>query len=135
MNFKKSQRLVFGQSYHHGWKLYLEQPRNYTVRNDLKKEMKDEFINFDNLSYLWRKPIFNNTHTLYNQYANSWTIEQKYLEDNYPTQYFKRNADGSMDLELTLYFAPQNYFYLGLLISVVTALSYFLIFVATSVKR
>ncbi len=30
---------------------------------------------------------------------------------------YKENPDGSIDLELTLYFKPQSYFYLGIIIS------------------
>ncbi len=30
---------------------------------------------------------------------------------------YKENPDGSIDIELTLYFKPQSYFYLGIIIS------------------
>jgi hypothetical protein len=30
---------------------------------------------------------------------------------------YKENPDGSIDVELTLYFKPQSYFYLGIIIS------------------
>jgi hypothetical protein len=30
---------------------------------------------------------------------------------------YKENPDGSIDLEFTLYFKPQSYFYLGIIIS------------------
>jgi len=36
---------------------------------------------------------------------------------NFARNFYKENPDGSIDIELTLYFKPQSYFYLGLIIS------------------
>ncbi len=56
-------------------------------------------------------------------YANQWTIDPDYIKDNYSTDYYTQNPDGSVDLELTLYFKPQSYFYLGLIISGTTLMA------------
>jgi len=50
-------------------------------------------------------------------YANQWTIDPEYIRANYPKEYYRENPDGSIDVRMTLYFRPQSYFYLGLIIS------------------
>jgi hypothetical protein len=94
--------LVFLESFNKYWNLYLR---------PIPESHKGE------LSYLWEKPIFDDTHQLIDQDANSWIIDPEYIEQNFPGGYYKKNADGSIDVELTLYFKPQSYFYLGLIIS------------------
>ena len=72
------------------------------------------------LSKLWQKTIFDDTHKLVYDYANEWTIDPKYIKKNYSKEYYKQNPDGSIDVRMTLYFKPQSYFYLGLGISWIT---------------
>ncbi len=74
----------------------------------------------ENLTYLWKKPVFDNTHAVVYSYANKWIIDPVYIKDNFDKSYYKENADGSIDVELTLYFKPQLYFYLGVVISSLT---------------
>lgn len=44
-------------------------------------------------------------------------LSKEYIKANFDNSYYKENPDGSIDLELTLYFKPQSYFYLGIIIS------------------
>lgn len=111
-NIKKNSpgNLVFQDSFSKYWNLYLRPiSENYNGE----------------LSYLWEKSVFDDTHQLINQYANSWTIDPEYVKQNFSKEYYKENPDGSIDVELTLYFKPQLYFYLGLIISGATLLIYF----------
>ncbi len=55
-------------------------------------------------------------------YANGWTIDPEYIRTHYSREYYRENPDGSMDVRMTLYFRPQSYFYLGLIISGLTLL-------------
>ena len=50
-------------------------------------------------------------------YANGWAIDFQYIKDNYSPEYYTTNPDGSINIELVLYFKPQSYFYIGLIIS------------------
>jgi hypothetical protein len=59
--------------------------------------------------YLFKKPVSENRHFLVNGYANAWYI--------YPT---KVDKDGDGEFAVTLYFKPQSYFYMGLIISGLT---------------
>ena len=101
---------VFKKLYHKGWSLYI-------------KNNSSESINF--LTFLYRKPIFDDTHCLVREYANGWTIDPEYIKQNFSKEYYNENPDGSIDIELVMYFKPQSYFYLGLLISGTTLLGCF----------
>jgi len=79
-----------------------------------------QFFEGEELSYFWKKPIFDDTHRLVDQYANGWTIDPEYIKQNFSKEYYTENPDGSIDVEITLYFKPQSYFYLGLIISGLT---------------
>ncbi|MBA4319920.1 MAG: hypothetical protein C0412_16090 [Flavobacterium sp.] len=74
------------------------------------------------LKYLYQKPIFDDTHKIFNEYANQWMIDPEYIKQNFSKDYYNENPDGSIDINLTLYFKPQSYFYLGLIISITTLL-------------
>ena len=78
---------------------------------------QEKFYQGDELSYLWRDGIFTESHSLLNDLFNKWTIDPKYIKQNFSKDYYKENPDGSINVELTLYFKPQSYFYLGLIIS------------------
>ena len=121
--------LYFLQTYHNNWKLYLKpinsntkdcnviQEYNNDGKNIKECEHTQKFFEGEELSYLWKKPIFEDTHQLVYDYANQWTIDPEYIKANYDNSYYKENPDGSIDIELTLYFKPQSYFYLGIIIS------------------
>lgn len=111
-NIKKDSpgNLVFQDPFNKYWHLYLR-----PISESRNKE----------LSYLWQRPVFDDTHQLINQYANSWTIDPEYIKQNFSKEYYQENPDGSIDIEMTLYFKPQSYFYLGLIISGVVLLAFF----------
>ena len=44
-------------------------------------------------------------------------------KDNFSRDYYTENPDGSINIELVMYFKPQSYFYLGLIISGTTFIS------------
>ena len=50
---------------------------------------------------------------------NKWVIDPSYIKNNFDKSFYKLNNDGSIDIQLVLYFEPQNYFYLGLFISLI----------------
>ena len=51
------------------------------------------------------------------KFVNSFELSKEYIKANFDKSMYKENQDGSIDLELTLYFKPQSYFYLGIIIS------------------
>jgi len=139
--------LTFFEAFNKYWNLYLEPFSekdfcNNGIYNDntfnvIKCQYKQKIVEKGELSYLWKKPIFDNTHKLVYDYANQWTIDPDYIKANFDKSYYKENPDGSIDLELTLYFKPQSYFYLGLIISGTTLLGCvgYLIFIEVKKRK
>jgi hypothetical protein len=130
-NITSTQELSFLESLNDGWKLYIDQnPTNSWCEqsqgydNDVVEcQPKQKFFEGEELTYLYKKPIFDNTHSLIDGYANGWIIDPNYIKQNFDPSYYKENPDGSIDIELTLYFKPQSYFDLGLIISGATLLA------------
>lgn len=88
LHLKKTQILHFLSNYHQGWGLYLGGVE-----------------------------ILRDKHRLSDGWANSWVINPEYIKENFPKKYYQENSDGSIDVDLILYFKPQLNFYRGLLIS------------------
>jgi len=63
--------------------------------------------------------ISDDKHFELDGFLNGWFVEPETLCAN-DNKACTKNADGSYDLELTIEFFPQRWFYLGLLISGVT---------------
>lgn len=127
---KGSQSLLFNDSYHPGWKLYLTPQLDFRCTNKkLNKELaaaecieKQELIPVDDVMLLTQKQVFNNTHKE-NVSTNMWDINPEYIKKNYGNNYYRINKDGTIDFNVTLYFLPQIYFYFGVVISTLTLLS------------
>ena len=142
LNIGRKAKIVFNQSYNAQWKLFIkgipadnwcEEMYNYDVSeyvaslfdqsiviNNAKiSECKNTpiFAEGNELSYLWQTPSFEKTHEIINKYANSWAIDSAYIKANYSKDYYKVNSDGSIDVDFVLYFMPQSYFYIGLIIT------------------
>jgi hypothetical protein len=128
-NLDQVSQLDFLNKKNIGWKLYLNpinsntkdcnviQEYNNEGKNIKECEHTQKFFEGEELSYLWRQPVFEDSHQLVYDYANQWTIDPEYIKANFDKSMYKENPDGSIDLELTLYFKPQSYFYLGIIIS------------------
>ena len=108
-NIKHPQQFSFIDSFSSGWKLYPEKYRNSALQNN-------------ELSFLFRQNIYENSHTILNKYANQWTINPFELKKNFSPAYYHVNPDGSIDMKLVLYFEPQENFYIGVTISIITVL-------------
>lgn len=72
-------------------------------------------------NFSWITVLINKDYMLSdkNHLKNDATLNSYYLNPNKICEEFecKKNNDGSYDIDLTLYFAPQSYMYLGLIIS------------------
>jgi hypothetical protein len=128
-NLSTTQALSFVDSYHSGWKLFLQKNPSFSFcQNPLKNnkigssecKAENEFFNIKDLSYSFEKPIFDPSHSLEYGYANKWKVDPQFIKSNFDNNYFKLNKDGSIDVEFVLYFVPQNYFYFGIMVSVIS---------------
>jgi hypothetical protein len=111
---KDTTLLNFLEGFNKQYKLYLDnQNSNIQHYNDTQFKYATQ----RDTNILFQKPLFEDTHKLVYDYANQWTIDPEYIKANFDKSMYKENLDGSIDLELTLYFKPQSYFYLGIIIS------------------
>lgn len=128
---KKDSKLIYFEAFHPGRKLYINWSTTCTLLKKIDHQTRrlgrecskiNTFFQWEELKYLREKPIFDETHHLVNDYANGRTLDADYIKKNFPKDYYKENPDGSIDVNLTLYFSPQSYFYLWLGVSGLTFL-------------
>jgi len=110
-------------------------PTEYKIKINNLKEV--EYLNFvekyDNNweirigDFDWKAALYNKSyfldekkHTKSDIGFNSFELSREYIKANFDHSMYYENPDGSIDLELTLYFRPQSYFYLGIIISIIT---------------
>lgn len=111
--------LVFSESFHEGWKLYINGLKNdeltdygETVASYFNGEIKEgthRNIFLENVTFeTWgKKPIPEERHLFTNGYANSWYITPE-------------DSEGKQNYEIILEFVPQRLFYIGLFVSFLT---------------
>lgn len=139
----ENQQLNFLQSFNFWWELYIEEYNLFKCEKEIKykynvSECKTDKKN-NRLIIFRDNPVFKETHKRTYWYANSWELNWNYIKnyvkenyweelisDGYPKKlqnwkkdykYYLENEDWSIDIVLSLYFKPQSYFYLWLLIS------------------
>jgi hypothetical protein len=110
-------------------------PTEYKIKINNLKEV--EYLNFvekyDNNwkirigDFDWKAALYNKSyfldekqHTKSDIGFNSFKLSREYIKANFDNSVYYENPDGSIDLELTLYFRPQSYFYLGIITSIIT---------------
>jgi hypothetical protein len=125
-NLKNPQELIFNDTFNADWKFYLQKKPNSSfcdmggslkLNNSVQCKSKFSFFSFDELSYLWNNSIFDKSHTVLNEFSNKWVIDPGYVKKFYNSDYYTVNKDGSVNIELILYFKEQLYFYYGLAIT------------------
>ena len=133
-NLKNKQDLLFFESFHPGWKLYVSRKdpdcissKNFVAKEDSIYECsyKNNLYEGEEISYLWKKTVFENTHSSFDESFNKWIIDPAIIKEK-PFDYTK-NKDGSINMSLILYFNPQSYFYLGSILSLTVFLIGFII--------
>lgn len=108
--------LTFSESFHIGWKAYIDDYirdcksiATYDSLNVIECQPESDFFEIKDLTRIFGESIPEENHLVVNGYANGWYINSEELGvgDNFT---------------ITLYFKPQSYFYIGLIISGMTFL-------------
>lgn len=124
MHLTSVDELQFLDSYHDGWKLYLERYEEPTqCKNSIIKVMQgvsecssaDGLFQLSELSYLFKPRLAEKTHIFSPKYNNMWKIDPKDIQRDYNTTFYKKNRDGSIDIKVAVYFLPQEGFYVGII--------------------
>ncbi len=127
--------LVFSESFHPDWKLYLSQSSisekydnyfNKMIASYFNGEITEGshlniFLNKDTFETWAKKPIALDRHYLINGYANAWNITPQ-------------DVQGKTDYELIVEYAPQNIFLVCSLVSLITFFGCLLFLTKNSVK-
>lgn len=121
VNLKEAKQpfvLIFLESYQRGWKAYINADKVPCVPaksyNNIKVTECMQYLRLFDSNDLIRpfKPsVPESSHFLVNGYANGWYIDPKKLD-----------LVGDGEFSLTLYYEPQTYYYIGLIISLTTLL-------------
>lgn len=131
-NLKNNQRLVFHDTFHQGWGIFLEKEPKYdfcsVLYNNPKTKTieckpKEELFELHDLIFSFLKPITNQSETSAENNNNEWNLSSELIKSKFGKEFYVLNKDGSIDIELTLYFRPQNYFYFGIFISIAAFLA------------
>lgn len=128
-NLKSKQDLVFLESYHSGWKLYLVANSRY----DMGVEQK--FFEKNELFAPFRRPVFEENHNEYGSYGNKWILDSSLIKSKFNKSFYRQNKDGSIDLEMIMYFRPQLYFYLGVVMTLITLTTSIIFLLRNSEKK
>lgn len=123
----EQQSLVFKDTFNLGWKLYLDRPSGLSdcqgVADGLPANIREcgrenHLFDWEDVRYLWRNNLSFIHRPGKGDISNEWAIDRQVIKEASENDYVK-NPDGSIDVEMTLYFYPQLYFYLGIFISIV----------------
>jgi hypothetical protein len=114
MNIKEKTPIIFRDAYSMGWKLF-QSGNNNSERGD-----DGHLFDPNEISYLFKNNVFENSHVSYGEYGNEWILDPAYIKNNFDNKSYTLNKDGSINLTLALYFVPQLYFYIGVLITILT---------------
>lgn len=120
--------LVFLESFHPGWGIYLSDIKagNKLILADLFSEKIKGSVQNDNLpdgnffEPWFYKKLAQTDHLLVNSFANSWTIKPDKICTS--SSSCIKNADNSYDFELLIFFEPQKLADLGYFVSLITIL-------------
>jgi len=113
-NAKEPFYLIFSETYHSGWQVYINTDTvqcnpitTYETVEVTECQHEYKFFEVKDLSRLIDESIPEENHFVVNGYANAWYIDPQEL------------GTGE-NFTVTLYFKPQSYFYIGLIISCLT---------------
>lgn len=101
-NISEPTYINFSEKYHPDWKMYAGEFHWFDVLRKKDYFFADKF------------------HSENDAQLNSFFVDPEYIKKNLPTTSYDVNTDGSVDVDLTLYFKPQAYYFLGLLASIST---------------
>ncbi|MBI9030491.1 hypothetical protein JEZ13_00605 [bacterium] len=110
-NAKEPFYLIFSETYHPSWQMYIttdtmqcEPITIYDTVNVTECQSESKFFNFNDLNRIIDEPISEENHFVVDTYANAWYIDPHKL-------------DTGENFIATIYYMPQTYFIIGLVIS------------------
>jgi len=123
-NLSEKTNIEFYQIFESSWKIFANAEPHYDLysknwfyemANAVECKSDFKMIESEDFTYLFQKPLFDESHSMIKDYANNWKVDPGYIKENLPEDSYKLNKDGSIDIELTIYYKNQIIFYVGLI--------------------
>lgn len=127
-SLKDQTDLTFRNSFDKNWKIYLDQKGSFDCSDGQKENGAIECLapiknlSGDELTNFSRQSFADETHSVAFEYANHWTLDRDKIESS-GKDYYKKNEDGSVDVNLTLYYRPESNFVVFVGVSLLTILA------------
>jgi len=131
-NLKNKCTLYYKKTFSNYWNIYLNKFNNnqefnyinhkYDAFNSIEYSGNQPIFDVNNFKTIFLKKIFNNSHSIFDDYGNSWILDKNYIINNFPNSFYKINSDGSIDIEIILSNDIQLFFYLGIILTLITLL-------------
>ena len=124
--------LKFLNNFQNSWKIYLSKySRDFFIKNEQLNintyPKKKIFFEGDELKLFTKKPLFEESHKINKNWDNQWIIDPQYIKDNYSDSYYSQNSDGSINIQLVLYYKMQSYLYVGFIVFGFISITFFFI--------
>jgi len=137
-NASESFPLIFSESFHPAWKIYVAPDLAGQGTGQFISENNQGTVQNDNLNgghfydLMFRKPVLDDKHLLINGFANAWWVD---INELVKQGKITKNADGTYNFSVYIEFEPQKYFYIGLGISGITLIGCLTYLVYDFIKR
>jgi hypothetical protein len=127
-NVTEHHMLIFRDTFNSGWKLYLDKVTGTTfcqgINDGLPADMGEctrvnHLFEWEDIQYLWKKNLSFKHLPDKNGISNVWIVDKKLISSFGRENYVLHN-DGAIDVEMTLFFYPQLYFYIGTIVTIIT---------------
>jgi|GEM_PF-4991142 len=123
IRFDNKAKIVFNMPYSSDWQLYpSEKYANFTCDKSLTAYLSgckdlNRFFEGEEFKYFFLKPQLYSTPKRKADFGNEWTLSEADLIKTLPQNEYIVHKDGTIEIQLILFYKPQLYFYVGLLIS------------------
>jgi hypothetical protein len=121
-NLSTPSELLFLNNFSKSWKIYEGGPvsgsKSFNNKNYFNSISNHIAVN--ELYFLFKKPLFEDSHREVHSFANSWTLDPSQIEA--ANILHEKNADNSINIHLVLLYKPQLYLYMGMALTITTFL-------------
>ena len=126
-NVTEHHALIFKDKFNTGWKLYLDKVSGTNFCQDINDGLPvgmgecarvNRLFDWEDIQYLWKKNLSFKHLPDKNDIHNVWIIDKK-LISSFSNENYVLHHDGVMDVEMTLFFYPQLYFYIGIIVTII----------------
>lgn len=128
-NVKEDTALYFMESYNSNWKAYAlpyeevncDQPKSIN-ENTTECKMQTNLITFSDLKITSNTEIKTRIFPQNLTHINAWSISPEIIARNKASNLYQKNADGTYNLKIAIFYAPQSQYIYSIFISLISVL-------------